>query len=1100
MNKFDIKTTNLDGTSMLEASAGTGKTYSVAIMVLRLILEKEIPLEKILMVTFTNAAVAELETRIRLFVRLGYKYACGEGISDKNISEIVGNITQEKKELLRKALHSLDNLSVMTIHGFCQKTIGEFTFETDQPFDYEIVTEDAVILKNASNLFVREVLNTLDYDQFKEIITDLKTGKMHEMLRKHLQGMKYVDSKLENYGNLDKVKQLIINKRMEFDDFIQSKFPEIINSQNKDPLAKEAAKGDISEFKRRFNDQIIKPAGYFQKYECLAKEFVKYNNEVIRAESELFNYFYLKFFQKSADHIKKTKQKKGYISYDDQIKTIHAALNNSEFINNLKQRYEAVFIDEFQDTDKYQYEIFSQIFEGKTMFYIGDPKQSIYGWRSADLDIYKTAKTKIGKQKTYTLGTNFRSTPRMLEALEQLMSGVDMFEDEEIRFESVSAGKNEIGELRVNGQKATPVTIWRFDVNDVETSYDVVTQEIFQLLQNGTISDKKVKPGDIGVLVRKNKEGLAIKQALVKLNIPAVQRDDTKVLESDEADQIRYLILAVLNPKRDDINRAIQSRHFGFPHHEINDLREDEHIEVFLKLKNVLREKGVYNMIAQFLDVYEIRKSCMKNMEGQRVLSNINQIAEILHRLERRAKLKPEDLVVWMERNREDSSEEYQQRIESDDDAVQIATIHKSKGLEYKIVFAPSLCLIPNYYFLKKNNINTFKKDKEYCFTFNYPGLNDEDKQAHDKEKLQEDRRLIYVALTRAAHKCYISYMPRSYNKEPRTSAFDPLFEKVQNGRNELIEVVDLSGGGFAKVEGSYMPEEQDYGAFSPRSTTLTSDQVKVPLQLHSFSALSRLHHSVPFEKAILDDGESYDHFIFQELGRGANVGTALHSIFEQLDFNNRETWAQTLRDCAKYYPNILKEEWMDHFQNLVKHTLDVDFSLNGDSFRLSNITRDKMLAELQFHFSMEQVNKQKINEILGDEAELVGDANLQGLMTGFVDLVFEHKGKYYILDWKSNHLGNNLDDYNATNLDAAMKGSNYNLQYMIYTLALKRWLKSRIPDFDYDRQFGGVIYLFLRGVRQGSNTGIFTTVPEMKTIEGLEKAFLNLTESIAIS
>ena len=184
---------------MLAASAGTGKTYSVAILVLRLILEKKIPLDKILMVTFTNAAVAELEARIRLFVRLGYKHACaragaGEDIEDKNIKEIVGAPDETKKDLLKKAVLWLDNLSVMTIHSFCQKTIGEFTFETNQAFDFEIVTEDAFILKNASNRFVRETLNVLDYEQFKEIISDLKIPKMHEMLRKHLQGMKFIDS------------------------------------------------------------------------------------------------------------------------------------------------------------------------------------------------------------------------------------------------------------------------------------------------------------------------------------------------------------------------------------------------------------------------------------------------------------------------------------------------------------------------------------------------------------------------------------------------------------------------------------------------------------------------------------------------------------------------------------------------------------------------------------------------------------------------------------------------------------------------------------------------------------------------------------------
>lgn len=1095
MNPFDIKATSLDGSSMLEASAGTGKTYSIAILVLRLILEKEIPLEKILMVTFTNAAVAELEARIRLFVRLGYRHACGETIKDDNIKEVVGDKDENKKGLLRKAVQSLDNLSVMTIHSFCQKTIGEFTFETNQAFDFEIVTEDAFILKNASNRFVRETLNSLEYEQFNEIINNLKLGKMPEMLRKHMQGMEFIDSKLEQDVDLIKVKELIKEKNEQFDLYIRSKFPEIIATQSKDALGKEAVEGNVSEFKRRFNDQIKKSAGYFERYRYLVAEFESHQNEVRHAELELYNYFYLNFFHQSEIRINETKQKKGYISYDDQIKTIHTALQNPQFINNLKEKFDAVFIDEFQDTDKYQYEIFSKLFEGKTLFYIGDPKQSIYGWRSADLDTYKEARISVGKDKTYTLDKNYRSTPRMLKALEKLMNDENMFEDQDIQFEKVSAGKSNMGELLVKGEMTTPVTIWKFDENDLETSNDAVAQEIFLLLQNGKIGEEGVKPTDIGVLVRTNKEGRDIKKTLARFNIPAVQRDDTKVIESDEADQIRYLILAVLNPKRNEINRAIQSRHFGFLYDKIKDLSEDEHIRIFLGLKNTLREEGVYNMIAQFIDLYGIRKTCLDKVEGQRVLSNMNQIAEILHRLERRAKLKPEDLVVWMERNRDDSSEEYQQRIESDDEAVQIATIHKAKGLEYKIVFAPALCLIPNFFFLNKNNVNSFRKGNQYHFTFNYPGLSDDDKQSYDREKLQEDRRLIYVALTRAAYKCYVSYMPRVYNKKSIVSAFDPLFERVKEGIEGLIDVIDYSGGNFKKFKGDYNDKKQDTPSV-PRTPALTSEDVKVPLQVHSFSALNKQHFSAPFEKQELE--EAYDHFIFQELGRGASVGTALHSIFERLHFNKQDTWEQTLQEAARYYPNILKEDHLRHFRTLVEHTMAVNLTLSDETFQLGAIADEKKLPELQFNFSMNGVAKAVIDRIMGEEAELTGDAELQGLMTGFIDLLFEHNGKYYILDWKSNHLGNNLADYDTEGLVEAMKGSNYNLQYLIYTVAVKRWLEQRVPGFDFENHFGGVIYLFLRGVREGKKTGVFTALPEKKMVEELDRAFGKTLENVA--
>ncbi|MBW6478862.1 MAG: hypothetical protein K0B37_05485, partial [Bacteroidales bacterium] len=201
---------------------------------------------------------------------------------------------------------------------------------------------------------------------------------------------------------------------------------------------------------------------------------------------------------------------------------------------------------------------------------------------------------------------------------------------------------------------------------------------------------------------------------------------------------------------------------------------------------------------------------------------------------------------------------------------------------------------------------------------------------------------------------------------------------------------------------------QEDAPTFFPRPTTLTTDDVKVPLQVHSFSALNKKHFTAPSEKQDLD--EAYDQFIFQELGRGASVGTALHSIFERLDFNKPDTWEETLQDAAKFYKGILKEEWMGHFKTLVKHAMETDISINRELFKLNQITQDKMLPELQFNFSIKEgVSKKDIDEILGEEADLTGPATLQGMMTGFVDLVFEHNGKYYILDWKSNHLGNTL-------------------------------------------------------------------------------------------
>lgn len=1104
---FNILTAELQDSRLIEASAGTGKTFSVAVLVLRLILEKEIEIEKMLMVTFTNAAVAEMESRIRKFIRIGYKYSDGKIDLDEDdkirlVIEGCNKTEERKKELLRKAVRSLDNLSVMTIHSFCQKTINEFTFETNQSFDFEIVTDDSDLLISESNRYLREVLNTLNLETFRELNKEVKFEKMHELLKKHLLGMKFIDSYIEDDSEIEALREEIAGKNNELDTFIRGSYPQVLATQMRDnDLKQEAAQGNTEEFKRRFRDQINskKPAAYFASFEFMKADFMRFEEEIKHAEDKFINYIYLDFFRYSDLVIKRVKRKKGYISYDDQIKTVYSSLGNETLKDKLGKKYSAVFIDEFQDTDNYQYEIFKTVFSENfkdkkfrpVIFYIGDPKQSIYGWRGADLDTYKTAKGDVGADGILRMNTNYRSTAKMIDALNILLSagGNNMFIDEKIEYHDVEQGAANLGTMTFHGKEVEPVTLWEFDNNDERTNFRAVAREIFILLTNDyRIKEDRIKPKDIGVLVRENRQGDDIKKLLADFNIPAVKRDDKKVLGSDEARMIQYLLKAVISPNRGDINRALLSRYFGYKADTIKTIDDEKHIEVFIGLKKTLKEEGIYNMISSFLNTYGVRAICMKDVLGQRVLTNISQVAEILHKKEKQQKYTADELLVWMQRSIDDADEEYQQRIESDEEAVQISTIHKAKGLEYKIVFAPCLCMIPRFKRLEKNNVNDFKKAGEYYFTFNYPELSSEDKDLFDKQKEQENRRLIYVALTRPVYKCYISFMPRSYLSQEVVSSFEDIYKALNKNNQELFRKEDFSEGEFVNINGRYTPEEDEQRQFSPKPAP--SIEIRNTFGIHSYSALSRAHYSAPFEKAELGEAENYDQFIFQDLGRGANAGTALHTIFERLDFaGDEESWRQTLSEASQYWKNILKEEKLELFMQLVYNAMNVKIPFIEKEFTLKKVEHVKKLPELEFYFSLDRINRTEINTLMGDEADLSGEAEIEGLMTGFIDLLFEHNGKYYILDWKSNHLGNSPDDYDTDGMAEAMKGSNYNLQYMIYTVAAVRWLKSRIMNFDYENQFGGVIYVFLRGVREGMDTGIYTIKPDKTTIKGLDEA-----------
>lgn len=1084
--KFDVLTVELQGSKLIEASAGTGKTYSIAILGLRLIIEKKIPIEKILMVTFTNTAVAELESRVRKFVRLAYKFASGKAIDEPTISEAVGIPTEEKIELLRSAVQSLDSLSVMTIHSFCQKTIGELTFETDQSFEYEIVRDDSLILDELVNVYRREVVNTIDdYEWFKKINSYLKFDKMAVILKNCLEEKTFLDIDLSKTQDIN---ETIIQTNYAFDELEKQVFLSF------EEIKTTKVHGGSRLAKNRESHEQFLPV--FIQECCFAKKYTSefsflyepYGRNYAENYQKVEHCFYATFINSAKVTIHKIKQEKGYISYDDQIKTIHKALGNESFKEKLSKKFEAVFIDEFQDTDKYQYEIFNRVFsKNSIVFYIGDPKQSIYGWRSADLDTYKLAKINVNGS-VFSMNKNFRSTKKMIDALNILLNpgeSYNMFMDDEIRYINVNEGVLGLGEMKDHENEVLPITIWEFDENDHETNYKAVAQEIYRLLtEDVKIKNRRISPKDIGILVRDNKEGDSIKKWLAALNIPSVKRDTAKVFESDESELIKNLLIAVISPNRGDINRALNSPYFGFNTESLKTIYDEIHIDVFIKLRKTLIDEGVYNMISSFLNNYDVRSYCMKDVLGQRVLTNINQIAEILHKVEKQLKYTPEELLVWMGRRKDENDEEYEQRVESDDDAVQISTIHKAKGLEYNIVFAPCLSMIPKKKFLEAGNVNDFKKEGEYFFTLNYPDLSEEDKNDFVNQKEQENRRLIYVALTRAIYKCYISLVPRAYKNVSCPSSLSEILDNYHKN-SELIEIDKVPKDTFVKIEGRYEHRNDDH-KFSPK--TISGIEIKNTFGIHSFSALSKAHHSAPFEKAELGTPDNYNQFIFQDLGRGANVGTALHSIFEHLDFNDSATWTQTLADASKYYPNIIKEESRDLFMQMTKHIMNTEIDCNGEKFALNKLTNGQKLPELEFCFSMSKVNKTKINEILEDEADLNGEADIEGLMAGFIDLLFEHNGKYYILDWKSNHLGNSTENYYRKNLEEAMKGSNYNLQYMIYTIAAKRWLESRIKNFDYNKQFGGIIYVFLRGVREGLETGIYTAKPKLEKIESMEK------------
>ncbi len=524
-------------------------------------------------------------------------------------------------------------------------------------------------------------------------------------------------------------------------------------------------------------------------------------------------------------------------------------------------------------------------------------------------------------------------------------------------------------------------------------------------------------------------------------------------------------------------------------------MQEDEKtaLDRFKIYQEIWAEKGVYSMLLQYLEDYRVKEHLLSDdlNGGDRILSNFYQVSELLQKAERENNYSKKELHKFLIRNVEEENEdddEYIQRIENDKEAVTILTIHKSKGLEFDIVIAPFMDLEVS----EKGAFTSFRnKNNKYVFVPNKQLGDYEDRWKEQTE--QENRRLLYVAVTRAKYACFLF----KKKETKKTTCLSPFYNALLDKDKEFIEIkeFDLSVNENEK----YIAEKQ--------SDRIVSD-IKIPKNLKlsdrhfrkmSYSHLAGDHIYHPKEyKSKGYEEDSYEQFIFKDLARGIKAGDMLHNIFEFIDFSDDEdlNWKKVIeQSLSRFLPKDNNEKTKEKLLEMVQTVLNTTISFGNDSFSLSEIERAKRITELEFDFITKRFKINSLSELenkLPDGYQISHKQNedIEGLLHGFIDLFFEHNGKYYILDWKSNFLGDRTEDYSKEKMTKAMSESNYHLQYLIYTLAVKKYLTLKIENFDYDTQFGGVIYIFLRGVREDEDKGIFTFKPEIEAIQKIENIF----------
>ena len=1195
-SRFSTFSASLTGSHLIDASAGTGKTYTISALFVRLLVEKKLTVNDILVVTYTKAATEDLRTRIREMIRKVVSAFEKGGASDTFISGLLATTddSDDGKQRLQEALRNFDEAAVFTIHGFCQRMLRENGLESSILFDTELVADTDEMLHCIAMDFLRLNINRCSPGFIRYAAKKMVPGSLCDLMKKYRKDLVLLPDLEEGWV------EEFLGKRQGFareEEFI-SAFQELRKSRQrchqeiKDIfLGFEGFKQNIykktnipvylAEIERLCARQELLPG-------CLPKSFTKFTPgalqrgtkmafdppehsffhqcELLLAQDAELGQLYQRllfglqqrWMRYGASELRIRKEKRNIVSFDDLLVLLDESLagrNGSALAATIRGQYPAALIDEFQDTDPVQYSIFSSIYTGSSgslLYIIGDPKQAIYSFRGADIFTYKQAIAEIGAGQS--LEHNYRSGPGLIDAVNAVFTGQeDPFCDDDISFAPVKAAKlDDREELIIDGVHKPCFQLCILEnlegdtdrISRSEAEHRIpqdLAEEISRLLNRGAVGQAKignrpVYPQDIAVLVRTNREAQLVKDALAACNVASVLQGTGDLFLSREAWELERVLEAVADPGSDrKIRSALATDLIGSNVHGLVEIDNDQkawirHMTSFHRYHDLWESKGFIRMLRTLLVSENVHYQCLRFADGERRLTNILHLGEVLHGYEKEKRAGISGLLQYLSLKREggeQAAEEHQLRLESDADRVRIVTIHRSKGLQYPIVFCPFSWGGSR---LKKNSVFLFHEpDKGMKPALE---LGSAESDAHlelaRREERAENIRLLYVALTRAKHRCYLYWglfkgaegsslawvLHRDGDLTPAGEAERYKKMSYESFVEDLQPLLERGKGNIAirrvaeKSEDVRLDVKQEPQELSSR---IFGTKISVHWQVTSFSGMTRHGKGVEMpdrDFAIKgnEDEESTDtsRSIFS-FPRGARPGTFMHDLLEHLDFGEI---ASRSEGSAEYVQQKLQQygygaEWTETIKGMLEHVVTTPL-VNGDpSFVLSRVQAEQRLPELEFYFPLQKTDRQSLQRVLAEHGvgERVGQKlnfqEVEGFLKGYIDLIFEYEGRYYVVDWKSNHLGSQADDYRAERLSQVMDQEAYTLQYLLYTVALHQYLTSRIPDYRYEQYVGGIFYLFLRGVYpdSGPSCGIYHDVPGKELIEDLSRLLVNFKD-----
>ncbi len=1195
MRAFDVQRVGFNGRTLVEASAGTGKTYAISTLVVRLLLERNLTLEQLLIVTFTEAATAELKLRVRARLReaLTFSETPQQSSADENLRRIVTARGDDAacSRRLRQALSAFDDVSVFTIHGFCHRVLRENTFETGAPFAAELLKDTRPLCREvALDFWARNVSGAS-----KNLVEVLvKSGGSPTDLARFAEFVAHkpeLSIVPEALGALepddDAVQRAFERARAAFDGDVfrlltesglhgrhygqsgVAQWCEQLREYFRAPRATAVLPPYLSKFsnasiaKGKTQKTIRIPEHpFFDAVDELLTAYEEYSKDMSLALISLKRQL-AEFVRVEVPRRKQTSE---VLSFDDLLLQVHAALTGPggrHLAATLRRRFPIALIDEFQDTDPIQYEIFDRIYSGSqsALFMIGDPKQAIYSFRGADIFAYLEAARSVSEEQRLTMTTNYRSSPELVQAVNKLfLPSPYPFYFPDINYPEVSAQPNAKSTLKLQaGADPAPLSfrfIRKANKKKKEAGFELdayfaeqtlpqfVASEIADLLGEGAQLDgRPVTPKDFAVLTRTNKEAFNCQRALQQLRIPAVVLGDRSVFEQAEAEALELLLTAIIEPSNPRALRtALVTDLIGFDATRLLRLDEDEGqwdrwVERFREWNQRWLGDGFVQMIRQVINTCGVAERLLVLSDGERRMTNLLHLVELLHTEAKTSHLGPSGLLQYLAAQRDprtDIADAEQIRLESDEDAVVLTTIHKSKGLEYPIVICPSLHNGMLIHPADKHLIRFHDDEHHRRLTLDLGSEHLEDHQHEmELEAMAENLRLLYVALTRAKQRCIV-YWGRFRNFEdsalayllhagdvgaggpaPSVSTVAEHLKKLQNDDLlKKLQGLDPTGTRISVRE----CDSKDL-----RSTPYQPEApAKVELQCRHVEQMRR--QSVPWQRTASfsslasgspDPLEGRDHDTSQEATTrppktdritladfpgGRSAGNFFHAVLENANFQAQDH--QELIDST-----LKKHGYSEQLTPIVTQSLSEVLQTEFDTgISLAGLSQQDRLNELEFTLAAQRgdVTSKAIAQCLSEHpsqelpqgyakrANLLGFAALRGFLKGFIDLIFRHEGKWYVVDYKTNNLGQDYTDYGPESLATSMSDHHYFLQYHLYAVALHRYLALRQADYDYERHFGGVHYLFIRGMhpRHGARYGTFSERPPKARIDALANLF----------